>query len=62
MEDLNATGLEMMEICGDEDSADVQGQLYGINLRYDELKTSARLKADELSEARKNRTDEVKQE
>ena len=59
VEDLSDTGMELIELCGDEDAEDLQGKLSSISARYDSLKTQAREKAHDLNENRKLMTQEV---
>ncbi|CAE1316032.1 DST [Acanthosepion pharaonis] len=59
VEDLSDTGMELIELCGDEDAEDLQGKLSSISTRYDSLKTQAREKAHDLNENRKLMTQEV---
>ncbi|KAK3083433.1 hypothetical protein FSP39_022457, partial [Pinctada imbricata] len=59
LEDLNTTGLELMELCCDDDAGEIQNKLLSYNGRYDKLKTQVREKAKELIEARGRLTQEV---
>lgn len=59
MEDLNITGLELMELCGDDDAGEIQNKLLNFNSRYEQLKNQAREKSKELCDARAKKTQEV---
>ena len=59
IDDLNATGLELMELCGDNDASEIQTKLVNVNDRFVKLKTQARGKLRELADARQNMTQEV---
>ncbi|ESO82078.1 hypothetical protein LOTGIDRAFT_237159 [Lottia gigantea] len=59
IDDLNATGLELMELCGDDDGNDIQTKLIDSNQKYEELKNQARHKARQLTDAKKKFTQEV---
>ncbi|GAB1607826.1 dystonin isoform X7 [Argonauta hians] len=59
VEDLKDTGMELMELCGDDDSDDLQNKLLNIIAKYDMLKGHARQKNQKLMEQRKTMTQEV---
>jgi hypothetical protein len=59
LEDLNTTGLELMELCCDDDAGDIQTKLLKYNEQYEKLKAQAREKAKELTLARSKMTQEV---
>ena len=59
IDDLNATGLELMELCGDADAGEIQTKLVSDNERYEKLKQLARAKVRELADVRQNMTQEV---
>ena len=48
-----------MELCCDDDAGDIQNKLLSHNGRYEKLKSQAREKAKELTEARGRLTQEV---
>lgn len=59
LEDLNTTGLELMELCCDDDAGEIQTKLLKYNEQYEKLKGQAREKARELTAARSKMTQEV---
>ncbi|XP_053386476.1 dystonin-like isoform X4 [Mercenaria mercenaria] len=59
IDDLNATGLELMELCGDSDAGDIQTKLVNVNERFEKLKHEARGKLREMADTRQNMTQEV---
>ncbi|XP_052234757.1 dystonin-like isoform X4 [Dreissena polymorpha] len=59
IDDLNATGLELMELCGDSDASEIQTKLVNVNDRFVKLKMQARTKLRELTDIRQNMTQEV---
>ncbi|KAK6172103.1 hypothetical protein SNE40_018056 [Patella caerulea] len=59
IDDLNSTGLELMDLCGDEDGNDIQTKLIDSNQKYEALKNQARHKARQLTDAKKKFTQEV---
>lgn len=59
IDDLNATGLELMELCGDSDAGDIQNKLVNVNERFEKLKHQARGKLREMADTRQNMTQEV---
>ena len=59
IDDLNATGLELMELCGDTDAGEIQTKLVSDNERFEKLKHQARSKVRELADIRQNMTQEV---
>ncbi|KAL3854341.1 hypothetical protein ACJMK2_013614, partial [Sinanodonta woodiana] len=58
IDDLNATGLELMELCGDSDAGEIQNKLVSVNERYEKLKQHAREKLRGMSDARNKMTQE----
>lgn len=59
IDDLNATGLELMELCGDNDAGEIQTKLVNVNERFEKLKHEARGKLREMADTRQNMTQEV---
>ncbi|XP_067685972.1 microtubule-actin cross-linking factor 1, isoforms 6/7-like isoform X1 [Haliotis asinina] len=59
IDDLNSTGLELMDLCGDGDATDIHNKLLSINERYENVKNQARQKARELNDSKKKLTQEV---
>ncbi|XP_041374834.1 LOW QUALITY PROTEIN: microtubule-actin cross-linking factor 1-like [Gigantopelta aegis] len=59
IDDLNSTGLELMDLCGDGDAGEIQSRLLATNKRYETLKSQARHKARELTDCKKKLTQEV---
>ncbi|WAR10224.1 DYST-like protein, partial [Mya arenaria] len=59
IDDLNATGLELMELCGDSDASEIQNKLVNVNDRFVKLKSQARNKLRDMTDVRQNMTQEV---
>ncbi|XP_076088399.1 microtubule-actin cross-linking factor 1, isoforms 6/7-like isoform X5 [Mytilus galloprovincialis] len=59
IDDLNTTGLELMELCGDSDAGEIQTKLLSHNDRYAKLKSLSRQKAKDMIDAKSNMTQEV---
>ena len=59
MEDLSATGHELMEMCTDEDASDLKEDVDTVNGKYDEVKVAVREKVAELDEALRSVTTDV---
>lgn len=59
IDDLNATGLELMELCGDSDAGEIQNKLLSHNDRYAKLKSLSRQKAKDMIDAKSRMTQEV---
>lgn len=59
IDDLNSTGLELMELCAEADAVDLQNRLLDTNKRYEDLKSTARGKARDLMNAKRKFTQEV---
>lgn len=59
IDDLNDTGLELMELCGDDDAGEIQNKLLNHNGRYEKLKGLAKEKEQELTQARTQMTQDV---
>ena len=60
IDDLNATGLELMELCSDNDASEIQNKLVNVNDRFVKLKAQARGKLREMTDVRQNMTQEVR--
>ncbi|XP_021351800.1 dystonin-like isoform X3 [Mizuhopecten yessoensis] len=59
IDDLNDTGLELMELCGDDDAGEIQNKLIGYNGRYEKLKGLSKEKEQELTKSRTLMTQDV---
>ncbi|GFN99913.1 microtubule-actin cross-linking factor 1 [Plakobranchus ocellatus] len=59
IDDLNSTGIELMDVCSESDAVDIQNRLMDINKRYEGLKSTARSKARDLTDAKKKFTQEA---
>ncbi|CAL1534640.1 unnamed protein product [Lymnaea stagnalis] len=59
IDDLNSTGLELMDVCAESDAVDIQNKLLDINKRYEGLKSTARGKARDLTDAKRKFTQEA---
>nr|KAI8733882.1 microtubule-actin cross-linking factor 1 [Biomphalaria glabrata] len=59
IDDLNSTGLELMDICAEQDAVDIQNRLLDINKRYEGLKSKAHTKSRDLTDAKRKLTQEA---
>ena len=59
MEDLVNTGHELMEMCTDEDASDIKEEVDNISSKYDQVKSTAREKLNQLDEAFRGVTTDV---
>ncbi|BFZ22115.1 hypothetical protein BsWGS_25154 [Bradybaena similaris] len=59
IDDLNSTGLELMDICAEPDAVDLHNRLLDTNKRYESLKSAARGKSRDLMDAKRKLTQEA---
>ncbi|KAK6963224.1 microtubule-actin cross-linking factor 1 [Biomphalaria glabrata] len=59
IDDLNSTGLKLMDICAEQDAVDIQNRLLDINKRYEGLKSKAHTKSRDLTDAKRKLTQEA---
>ncbi|XP_005100351.2 microtubule-actin cross-linking factor 1 [Aplysia californica] len=59
IDDLNSTGLELMDVCAESDAVDIQNRLLDINKRYEGLKSQARNKGRDLMDSKRKFTQEA---
>ncbi|KAK7501339.1 hypothetical protein BaRGS_00007464, partial [Batillaria attramentaria] len=59
IDDLNSTGMDLMDLCGVTEATDLHNKLLGANTRYEGLRSQARAKGRELGEKKRAFTQEV---
>lgn len=59
IDDLNSTGMDLMDLCGVSEATDLHNKLMGANTRYEALRSQARSKGRELAEKKREFTQEV---
>lgn len=59
VQDLKNTGLELMELCTDEDASDLKEDLDHVTQKYDDVKGAIRERLNQLDEAFRSVTSDV---
>ena len=59
IDDLNSTGMDLMDLCGVSEATDLHNKLMAANTRYEALRSQARSKGRELAEKKQEFTQEV---
>ncbi|XP_070185712.1 microtubule-actin cross-linking factor 1, isoforms 6/7-like isoform X4 [Littorina saxatilis] len=59
IDDLNSTGMDLIDLCGVSEATDLHNKLMGVNNRYESLRSQARSKGRELAEKKRAFTQEA---